>query len=196
MRTRTTWRRGAAALRRLVGPGLLAVVDLVLATAAGPAEAQGPGPSPPGPPAAAVSEEAVAAIAAQLRCVVCQNLSVHDSPSEMARQMRDLIRERLAHGDTPAQVMAYFEARYGPWVLLSPRLQGFGLLAWLLPAAGLLGGAVAVAVLARRWARRGTAGSPGDGPAPLPATTAGPDSATVLDPADRERVRRELERLA
>jgi len=47
-------------------------------------------------PAAPVSEETVHEVAAQLRCVVCQNLSVADSPSEMASQMRALIRDRLA----------------------------------------------------------------------------------------------------
>ena len=69
---------------------------------------------------ASVSDEDVHAVASQLRCVVCQNLSVADSPSEMAHQMRDLIRERLAAGERPDQVMAYFVQRYGEWVLLAP----------------------------------------------------------------------------
>ena len=62
--------------------------------------------------AAPVDEQTVHAIAAQLRCVVCQSLSVADSPSETAHQMRDIIRERLAAGETPEQVTASFVARY------------------------------------------------------------------------------------
>ena len=109
--------RGAAAR-------LLAVWLLILAP--------GIGAGRPGL-AATVSEEEVHAIATQLRCVVCQNLSVADSPSEMARQMRDLIRERLAAGDRPEQVMAYFVQRYGDWVLLAPPARGLNLLLWLAP---------------------------------------------------------------
>ncbi|MGH7264310.1 MAG: cytochrome c-type biogenesis protein [Candidatus Rokuibacteriota bacterium] len=124
-----------------------------------------------------VSEEAVAAIARQLRCVVCQNLSVADSPSEMARQMRELIRERLAQGESRDQVVDYFVDRYGEWVLLSPRARGFNLLVWILPFVGLFAGLGTVLVIALRWSRR-----PREHDEPLP-------------PADRERVRSELERL-
>ena len=63
--------------------------------------------------AAPVDEHTVRAIAADLRCVVCQSLSVADSPSETAHQMRGIIRERLAAGDTPDQVKAYFVDKYG-----------------------------------------------------------------------------------
>ena len=71
------------------------------------------------PPPGSVNEDTVREIAAQLRCVVCQNLSVADSPSEMANQMRGIIRERLQAGDTPEQVVAYFVDKYGEWILLS-----------------------------------------------------------------------------
>jgi cytochrome c-type biogenesis protein CcmH len=127
--------------------------------------------------AAPVSEEAVTAVARQLRCVVCQNLSVADSPSEMARQMRELIRERLAQGESPDRVVDYFVDRYGEWVLLSPRAHGFNLLVWILPFVGLFAGLGAVLVIALRWSRR--AREPEE---PLP-------------PADRARVRSELDRL-
>ncbi|MBI2467981.1 MAG: cytochrome c-type biogenesis protein CcmH [Candidatus Rokubacteria bacterium] len=126
---------------------------------------------------AAVNEEQVTAIASQLRCVVCQNLSVADSPSEMARQMRDLIRERLARGETPEQVVAYFVDKYGEWILLSPRPQGFNLVVWVAPFAGLFAGLGVVLLVVLRWTRR-----------PIAAPEA-------LAPADRERVRAELERL-
>lgn len=107
--------------------------------------------------AAPVSEEAVHDVAAQLRCVVCQSLSVADSPSETAHQMKDIIRERLAAGETPEQVKAYFVDKYGLWILLSPPRQGFNLLVWVVPFAGLAAGLVLVLVLARRWSRRAAA---------------------------------------
>jgi cytochrome c-type biogenesis protein CcmH len=135
----------------------------------------------PARPAAAASDEQVQAIASQLRCVVCQNLSVADSPSEMAQQMRGLIRERLAAGDRPDQVIAYFVERYGDWVLLAPPLRGLNLLLWLAPFGAVAGGLALVLVLARRWRRRPT----GPEPRAVPAA----------DPRDRERLAAELERL-
>jgi cytochrome c-type biogenesis protein CcmH len=127
----------------------------------------------------AVSEEAVQAIAGQLRCVVCQNLSVADSPSEMATQMRNLIRERLAAGDRPEQVMAYFVQRYGDWVLLAPPARGLNLVLWLAPFGAVVGGLAIALTLAHRWRRR-----------PAPAADAPP-----IGPRDRERLAAELERL-
>jgi cytochrome c-type biogenesis protein CcmH len=129
------------------------------------------------PPARPVSDETAHQIASELRCVVCQNLSVADSPSEMAAQMRAIVRERLAAGDSPAQVREYFVQRYGEWILLSPRRRGFNLLVWGMPVLAVVVGLVVVAVLVRRWTRR-------------PARAA----AVSVDAAMSERIRRELER--
>jgi cytochrome c-type biogenesis protein CcmH len=126
-------------------------------------------------PQAPVDEETVTRIAARLRCVVCQNLSVADSPSEMANQMRGIIRERLRAGDTPEQVVAYFVERYGEWILLSPPARGFNLLVWTAPFLAIAGGFVVVVLVTRRWRR---AAGTGDLPPP--------------DAATRERIRREL----
>ncbi len=99
-------------------------------------------------------DEQVRAIAAQLRCPVCQNLSVADSPSEMAQQMRGVIRDQLQAGKTPDEVKAYFLSKYGDWILLFPRPRGLSLLIWVGPFVGA-GVGLTVAVLAvRRWARR------------------------------------------
>ena len=131
------------------------------------------------PPRGAVNEETVRQVAAELRCVVCQNLSVADSPSEMANQMRAIIRERLEAGDTPEQVVAYFVDKYGEWILLSPLPRGFNLLVWILPFMGIAAGLVAILLLVRRWSRR---------PAEHPV-------AETIDPATRERIRREMAEL-
>jgi cytochrome c-type biogenesis protein CcmH len=138
------------------------------------------GPSTAPAASAAVSEDEVHAIASELRCVVCQNLSVADSPSEMARQMRDLIRERLAAGDRPADVKAYFVQRYGDWVLLAPPARGLNLLLWLAPFGAVAVGLAVVATLARRWRRQA--------PRELAATPA-------VGQAERDRLAAELERL-
>jgi len=127
-------------------------------------------------PARHVNEQAVYDVAAQLRCVVCQNLSVADSPSEMASQMRAVVRERLAAGETPEQVIRYFVDKYGEWILLSPPRRGFTLLVWIMPAIGVIVGVGVVALLVRSWTRRRPT-------TPRPA----------LDPAMRERIRHEME---
>jgi cytochrome c-type biogenesis protein CcmH len=127
--------------------------------------------------AAPVTPQQVHEVAEQLRCVVCQNLSVADSPSEMAAQMRGIVRERLEAGESPAQVRQYFVDRYGEWILLAPRRSGFNLLVWWMPVAAVTVGLVGVALLLRRWTRGHAAAAP---PAPV-------------DAAMRERIRRELE---
>jgi cytochrome c-type biogenesis protein CcmH len=127
------------------------------------------------PPARPLSDEMAYQIASELRCVVCQNLSVADSPSEMAAQMRAIVRERLAAGDSPEQVREYFVERYGEWILLAPRRRGFNLVVWGFPIAAVALGLVTVSVLLRRWTRR---------PAAAPER---------VDAAMSERIRRELE---
>lgn len=124
-----------------------------------------------------VDERTVTEIGAQLRCVVCQSLSVADSPSETAHQMRGVIRERLAAGDTPEQIKAYFVEKYGVWILLAPPRRGFSLLVWIVPYVGLLAGLALVIVVVRRWSRR------------APTT---PVEERPVDEAMRLRIRREL----
>ncbi len=105
-------------------------------------------------------DEQTRAIASELRCPVCQNNSVADSPSELAQQMRALIREQLKEGKSPAEIRAFFVSKYGDWVLLAPPARGVGLLLWLLPFVALGGGILGVGWFLRRWAKR-RATSPG-----------------------------------
>lgn len=92
-------------------------------------------------------------IASRLRCPVCEGLSIQDSPTELAREMKGVIREQLAEGRTPDEVKAYFIERYGEWVLLEPDPRGFNLLIYVVPMLVLLLGAGLVAVALRRWTR-------------------------------------------
>ncbi|WP_286829110.1 MULTISPECIES: cytochrome c-type biogenesis protein [Kordiimonas] len=59
----------------------------------------------------------------ELRCVVCQNQSIEDSNADIARDLRQIVRERIAMGDTPDNVKAYLVDRYGDYVLLEPPLK-------------------------------------------------------------------------
>jgi cytochrome c-type biogenesis protein CcmH len=106
-------------------------------------------------------ESQVREIALQLRCPVCQGLSVGDSPSELANEMRALAREQLQQGKTPAEVLDYFAQRYGEWILLAPPKRGFNLVIWVLPFALLPIGAFVIYLGARRWVR---SSSPGESP--------------------------------
>jgi cytochrome c-type biogenesis protein CcmH len=99
-------------------------------------------------------EDQTRALAAELRCVVCQNLSVADSPSEMAQQMRAIVREQLQAGKTPQEVRDFFVSKYGEWVLLKPKTTGVSLLLWVLPYVALAAGVIIGLWLMRRWAKR------------------------------------------
>jgi cytochrome c-type biogenesis protein CcmH len=120
-------------------------------------------------------EEQTRALAAELRCVVCQNLSVADSPSEMAQQMRAIVREQLQAGKTPEQVKDFFVSKYGEWVLLKPKTSGFSLLVWLLPYLALAAGLLVALWSIWRWTNKKAA--------PLPAGDV---------PPDRDRLRSEI----
>lgn len=84
------------------------------------------------------------AIGSALRCPVCQAQSVADSPSELAGQMRALIRQKVAAGESREAILGYFVDRYGEDVLLEPPARGFGLVVWSAPVLLLAGGALVV----------------------------------------------------
>ena len=89
----------------------------------------------------------------ELRCMVCQNQSIDDSEAPLARDLRLLVRERIAAGDSNAQVLDFLVARYGEFVLLKPPLEPHTLLLWLLPPLALAGGALALWMHSRRRSR-------------------------------------------
>ncbi len=107
-----------------------------------------------------------------LRCPVCQGLSVSDSPSGMAQNMKGQVRDLLAAGFDQEQILAYFERSFGESVLLRPPLRGVNWLVWLGPILGLLVGAVVVIGVLRQ---RATAAGVGRA-APSAAAVPGPDT--------------------
>jgi cytochrome c-type biogenesis protein CcmH len=93
----------------------------------------------------------------ELRCMVCQNQSIDDSEAPLARDLRLLVRERIAAGDSDARVIDFLVARYGEFVLLKPRLEPHTLLLWLLPPLALAWGGCALWVHSRRRSRSAAA---------------------------------------
>lgn len=96
-------------------------------------------------------ESRVFDIARKLRCPVCVSESVADSNAQLAQQMRALIQQQLEEGRSEDQIYAYFQARYGDWIMLEPPKRGIHLLVWLLPVIVAIAAVVTVALLARRW---------------------------------------------
>lgn len=90
-------------------------------------------------------------IARQLRCPVCTSESAADSNAQIAQQMRALIQDQLEEGKSEEEIFAYFQARYGDWIMLNPPKRGIHLLAWLLPLVAAIVAVSVVAILARRW---------------------------------------------
>jgi cytochrome c-type biogenesis protein CcmH len=95
-------------------------------------------------------ESRARALSRELRCMVCQNQSIDDSDAPLARDLRLLVRERVAAGDSDNQVLDFLVARYGQFVLLKPRLSGQTLLLWFVPPLVLLGGGAALWFAMRR----------------------------------------------
>ena len=105
-------------------------------------------------------EQRARALSRELRCMVCQNQSIDDSDAPLARDLRLLVRERLAAGDSDNQVLDFLVARYSQFVLLKPRFERQTLLLWLLPPLLLLGGGLALWLQVRRRSQRGVETAP------------------------------------
>jgi cytochrome c-type biogenesis protein CcmH len=132
-------------------------------SAAGQGADQSVGPSTPAYPSQSVDpvlEARTSELASQIRCPVCRGLSIEDSPTDLAVEMKGVIRERLAAGETSDQIKAYFVDRYGEWVLLRPTATGFNLALWVLPFLLLVVSGAGLAVAFRRWTRQGRSADP------------------------------------
>jgi cytochrome c-type biogenesis protein CcmH len=90
-------------------------------------------------------------IGRELRCLVCQNQSIEDSDAQLARDLRRLVRERVAAGEDQAAVIRFVHQRYGDFVLLRPPVTAATMLLWATPVLAL-GGGIAVIMFRRRRA--------------------------------------------
>ena len=90
----------------------------------------------------AKQEARAQALMEEIRCLVCQGQSIADSDAEIAGDMRDLVRGRIAAGESPAQIRAWLIERYGPWVSYRPPAKPITWPLWLAPLALLIAGAL------------------------------------------------------
>ena len=159
--------------------GVLLAVGLI--AAAGALLAVGLRGSPP----PATMQDRVRAVASELRCPVCQDLSVADSPSALAREMRERIGNELAAGRSPDAIRLEFVHSYGDWILMSPPRHGLALVAWVIPAL-LFGAGLGIAIFSIvRWTHADRERlEPGAGVLAEPADE--------LAPADRRLLERAL----
>lgn len=127
----------------------------------------------------------VNAVAAELYCPLCAGLRLDVCELKVCEDMRQEIAERLAAGQTPEEIKAYFAEQYGPKVLGAPEKKGWGWLVWLLPV--LLAAGALFAVL-WWWRQR----FQGENLFPTSEPVVGD---IAVDEEDLERVERELRRL-
>jgi len=163
---------------RGVGRGVWGLALSLSLLTASRAPTQSPAPDAPrSTPSAADSilETRTREVASQLRCPVCQGESIEQSPSELAQELKSVVREQLAAGRTPDEVRQYFVGRYGEWILLKPETTGFNRVVYVVPPLLLLLGAGLVVLLVRKWTRA---------PAGPPAPAGGP-AAELIDPEPR-----------
>jgi len=123
-------------------------------------------------------DDQVRKIADQLRCPTCQAQSVKDSEAGLSVNMKMKIRELLEEGKSEAEILNFFEDRYGEWILRSPRMQGFNLLLWGMPAVLIL---VAVLLLFRSMKAR--------------ALRLKPDQLTPLSDDEKQKIENDLKEI-
>ncbi len=129
----------------------LAVLALCLWAAALPAWAAEAQPTSADP----ALEARVMRLAAELRCLVCQNQTIAESHADLAVDLRNQVRDMLRAGRSEAEITAYMTQRYGDFVLYRPPLKSTTALLWFGPALLLVGGVVVLGLILRRRQRLG-----------------------------------------
>jgi cytochrome c-type biogenesis protein CcmH len=169
---------------------LLAAAPSLAAAPTSPAPAGGIDAPRGGPLSGAELDARTNEIGGLLRCPVCQGLSVADSPSSMARNMKAEVRDKLAAGYDREQILTYFERSYGEFVRLDPPMRGVNWLVWFGPLAVLVAGGGVVAWAIRRSARNSGAAQatdPGSVPSDLPSRDTLPADARLAEAVRRTR---------
>lgn len=137
------------------------------------------GPAEPQAAAAQAYERAATSILCDCGC---HPQSVKDCACSRADEMRSAIADEARAGKSGDEIVAGYVSRQGPQILVAPPASGFNLVAWAGPAIGLLGAALLIVTMIRRWRVRSGA---------APAVAAGPP----VDEADLTRLRRDVEQL-
>ncbi|WP_340148868.1 cytochrome c-type biogenesis protein [uncultured Sneathiella sp.] len=107
-------------------------------------------------------EERAREISEGIRCLVCQNQSILDSNADLAKDLRQIVRERVALGESNDKVREFLVTRYGDWVLLDPPFKLRTVFLWLGPVLIFIIGAIAAIVFLRGRNRQPDAEEPGE----------------------------------
>ncbi len=99
-------------------------------------------------------EERGNALDRQLICPICPGETIDQAQVQLAKDMRKLLREKLAAGEDESEIKDFFVEKYGVSVLASPPASGFNLLIWLVPPVGLAGALVALYLILKEMRRR------------------------------------------
>jgi cytochrome c-type biogenesis protein CcmH len=148
-------------------------------------------------PAAAATEDPAEKVESRLMCYCgCTDLTVHVCNCGTAAGIKSDIRQRLATGQSPDQVVDAYVAQYGEQIRSSPTTSGFNLLAWVTPFAVLFAAGAAVILLVRRWGVRGAIPGPSHPgmahPAAAGAASSGAAGAPAPDRKTLERIERAI----
>lgn len=140
-------------------------------------------------------DDHVTVVASQLQCPVCNGESVAQSSSPVAQEMRSLIRQQLASGQSDDQVLRYFQDHYGDTILETPPKQGFTAIIWLGPVVALLAGLFILSRVGGEWRARHATDDPSEPVAPErdPTSETLSGSLTEEELRYRELLRRELD---
>ncbi len=136
-------------------------------------------------PSLGVPRSAYEDVAGALMSPACPGRLLIDCVSEEADQLRELVRQKLAQGQTKEEIIAYFVEVYGPSVLAAPPKEGFFLTAWYVPYVAIVFGGAVLFLLIKIWTR----------PRPRPPEELQEPSGVRPDPAYEERLERELKEL-
>ncbi|MBF0584230.1 MAG: cytochrome c-type biogenesis protein CcmH [Magnetococcales bacterium] len=128
------------------------------------------------------SEALVRKIAKDLRCAVCQNQSVYESNSDLAKDMLVVIRDKVRAGESEVTIRDYFFQRYGDYIYLEPTTAGSNKILWLTPLVGFVLGVLGLWGAIAHWKRS-------------PVVPEGTDAEEGVDPAVKARIQQALDRM-
>ena len=137
------------------------------------------------------ADQRVYQLSQQLMCPVCDGQTLDQSQAQLSEDMKAVIRNKIEEGATNAEIRDYFVERYGEIVLASPDVGGFNLIAWVMPAAIFLGGALLVGSAYMNMKRRNRRGTTDASTGQVeevkdPPAAADPQLDEYLQRADRE----------
>ena len=158
---------------------LIILVTALFLVAGPPAFAQGP------------TADEVNEVAQHLNCPTCDTRSLDDCNTQTCIQWKEQIQELLAEGYSKQEILDWYVARYGDYVLQEPQLRGLGTLAWILPIVALAGGIIWVGFILRKWSAKTR--KPAQAETSLDQTA--PAQADAADDAYLRRVEQELKEL-